>query len=80
MEKIEISREEKTKVAEQLQSYCADELDIDVGQFDAEFIVDHIAQSLGKVIYNQALTDVQQVLDRKFMDINDELYQLEKLD
>ncbi|WP_117234147.1 DUF2164 domain-containing protein [Vibrio maerlii] len=80
MDKIEISRQEKTELAQKLQQYCEDELDIDVGQFDAEFIVDHLAQSLGKVIYNQALEDVQKVIDKKFMDINDEIYQLEKFD
>lgn len=78
MSNIELTRDEKTKIAERLQRYCENDLDIELGQFDAEFIVDHIAQSLGITVYNQALSDAQKVIEAKIMDINDELYQLEK--
>ncbi|ODS04694.1 hypothetical protein VSF3289_03833 [Vibrio scophthalmi] len=48
MSKIEFTSQQKQKMATLLQDYLADELDIEIGQFDAEFFADHITQKLGR--------------------------------
>ncbi|MBX9867636.1 MAG: DUF2164 domain-containing protein, partial [Burkholderiales bacterium] len=61
-----------------LQQYFARELNSDLGGFDAQFLLDFIAQEIGVYFYNQGLLDAQTVLSKKVDDIQDAIGQLEK--
>ena len=80
MSKIEFTSQQKQKMATLIQDYLADELDIEIGQFDAEFFADHITQKLGPVFYNKGLADAQSIMHNKMLDIADEIYQIEQVD
>lgn len=77
----EIVLESKTKqaIVSLLQQYFEDELDTELGQFDGEFLLDFVSKTLGPVYYNQGVADAQKVMERKMMDISDELYEIEKI-
>lgn len=82
MTKIEFSTQEKEQLVAKIQDYFVDELDQDIGQFDAEFLLDFFAKEVGGYFYNRGLFDAQKIvrnkLDNVSEDINEALYQIEK--
>lgn len=78
MPQITFSNEEKSIVVRKLQRYLSDELRQEIGQFDAEFLLDFISQELGAYYYNRGLYDAQAALHAQMENINDAIYQLEQ--
>ena len=78
MSEIKFSPKQRESIIALLQNYFEDELDTELGQFDADFLLDFISAKIGPAFYNQGVRDAQSVIDRKVMDISDELYQIEK--
>ena len=78
MSKIEFSRQETDALVDKIQTYMNDELDCDVGQFDAEFFLDFLSKELGPFYYNRGLSDAQTVLSERFDTVTDAIYELEK--
>ncbi|UPQ89877.1 DUF2164 domain-containing protein [Vibrio sinaloensis] len=79
MSKIEFTSQQKQAMSSALQRYLEDELDIEIGQFDADFMFDFIVTKFGPAFYNKGLTDAQTVFQRKMVDISDELYEIEQI-
>lgn len=79
MAKIEFTSQQKHDMSEALQKYLMDELQVEVGQFDAEFMFDFIVETFGPAFYNKGIVDVQTVIHRKLQDIDDELYEIEQI-
>lgn len=77
MTEIRFNEEEKAILSQKLQHYLADELDHEVGQFEAEFLLDFISKEIGGYYYNKGLQDAGVVIAAKFEDINDALYEIE---
>lgn len=50
---IELDSKQKARMTESLQRYLQDELDVEIGQFDADFLVDFISKKFGAVYYNK---------------------------
>tara|TARA_R110001599_G_scaffold290641_1_gene493610 strand:+ start:185 stop:439 length:255 start_codon:yes stop_codon:yes gene_type:complete len=75
---IKFSAEEKLAIGQKVQRYVADELDLEIGQFDAEFLLDFFAQEIGEYFYNRGLYDAQAVLEKKIEEIGESILQLEK--
>lgn len=78
MAEIKFSAEEKLAISQKVQRYVADELDLEIGQFDAEFLLDFFAQEIGEYFYNRGLYDAQAVLEKKIEEIGESILQLEK--
>lgn len=78
MTSIAFSAEEKAAITQKLQRYLADELSLEVGQFDAEFLLDFISEELGCYFYNRGLYDAQTVLSERFEHIGEAIVALEK--
>lgn len=78
MTKIEFSKPEKELITRKVQMYFREELDQELGQFDAEFLLDFFAEEVGAYFYNRGIRDAQSVIEAKVADIADELYQIEK--
>ena len=57
---------------------CTEELKQKIGQFDAEFLLDFMAQELAAYFYNRGLYDAQTLLSDKVEDLQDLIYQLEQ--
>ncbi|MGF1696468.1 DUF2164 domain-containing protein [Vibrio lamellibrachiae] len=79
MTEIEFTNQQKQAMSENLQKYLESEFDVELGQFDAEFLFDHICKHFGPAFYNKGLQDAQTILEKKVMDITDEIYQIEKI-
>lgn len=79
MEKDLISREEKERLLLKLQRHLSDEVEVELGRFEAEALVDLIADLLGPHYYNKGLRDAQTLFARQVDQINDALYEMERL-
>jgi uncharacterized protein (DUF2164 family) len=75
---IDFNKDEKAILVRKIQLYFTEELKQQIGQFDAEFLIDFISQELGAYYYNRGLYDAQAVLSTKLDDIQDAIYQLEQ--
>ena len=78
MSKIEFSNQQKEQIVNKLQSYFEQQLDQELGQFDAEFLLDFVSKELGAFYYNQGLQDARTVLEQRLQTIDDDLYAIEK--
>lgn len=75
---IEFSKEEKALIVRRLQIYFNEELKQELGRFDAEFLLDFVAEELGAYFYNRGLLDAQVILSSKLEDLGDAIGQLER--
>lgn len=75
---IEFSKEEKERMVPLIQSYLKEELQFDVGGFDAEFLLDFFTEQMGAFIYNRALSDAHALLVKQLDAMSESLYELEK--
>lgn len=78
MTDIKFSDAEKKAIGLKVQRYVEEELDIEIGQFDAEFLLDFFAKEIGEYFYNRGLYDAQALLETKIEEIGEAILQLEK--
>ncbi|WP_140257773.1 DUF2164 domain-containing protein, partial [Vibrio parahaemolyticus] len=71
-------RAQKETLASAIQDYMQDELSIEIGQFDSEFLIDFITDKLGAVYYNKGVEDAKAVIERRMLEMSDELYEIEQ--
>ena len=78
MAELEFTRDEKSIIARKIQLYFQEELEQEIGQFDAEFLLDFFAEEVGSFFYNRGLYDAQAVLEDRLQNITEALYEIEK--
>lgn len=78
MAEIEFSRDEKAILVEKVKRYFQEELDQEIGGFDAEFLIDFFTREVGAYFYNRGVYDAQALLSAKVEEISESLYELEK--
>lgn len=78
MSEIEFSKQQKELLVEKIQKYLNDELDFDIGQFDAEFLLDFFSREIGAHYYNQGLQDARAVIANQLENIDEAIYEIEK--
>lgn len=74
---IKIERAETDRMVGLLQQYFRDELDQEIEQFPAEFLLQFIIERIGPFCYNQGLTDARAAVATQAERISDALYELE---
>ena len=72
------SREMKDTLIQQLQGYFKTELDQELGNFEAEFLLDFFSENIGPHYYNQAVRDTQKHLLGYLDTLNERIDELEK--
>lgn len=78
MANIQFSKPEKEIITRKVQMYFREELGQEIGQFDAEFLLDFFAEEIGAYFYNRGLRDAQTIIEAKLADISDAIYEIEK--
>jgi uncharacterized protein (DUF2164 family) len=76
--KIEFSKKEKEIMIQKVKMYFREELTQEIGNFDAEFLIDFFAEEIGGFFYNRGLYDAETLISEKVSEISDLLLQLEK--
>lgn len=78
MKSIEFNTQEKELLVEKTKVYFQTELNQEIGQFDAEFLIDFFSENFGNYYYNRGLADAQLAIRSKLDDIESEIDSLEK--
>ena len=78
MSEMRLDEKSKTEIVEKVKQYFEDELNQRLGGFEAEFLLDFFAGSIGAYYYNQGLADALTAFESKSEEFNDLVYQLEQ--
>ncbi len=78
MAEIKFTDNEKAVIVAKVRQYFENELDQEIGQFDAEFLLDFFSEQIGAFFYNRGLYDAQAILSSKLDDIADSILELER--
>jgi len=75
---IEISRERRAELVASIQRYYAEKMDEEIGNLDAEFLLEFLVKEIGPSIYNQAIRDAQAVLQDRVGEMDAILFETEE--
>lgn len=75
---VELNSHQKSIIIEKLKIYFDRELDFDIGQFDAEFLLDFFAKEVGVYFYNKGIENAKEVMEDKFQEIDMALFDIEQ--
>lgn len=76
---VELSKADRAHLVRCLQEYMASELDQELEQFAAEFLLDYLTRELGPYYYNQGLLDAQALLEKRLESITEAIGELEQV-
>ena len=76
--KIELTKDTRDVLTQKLTRHLKSEFNIDIGGFDAAFLLDYIGETMGPYFYNQGLQDAQALFREKFEIITEAIYDIEK--
>ncbi len=68
-DKIELSKEDKTKASEWLRKYMHENFDIEMGDLQSGLFVDYLSENVAKYYYNKGVTDGIAFLSEKVEDM-----------
>lgn len=72
------SRAMKDNLIQQIQTYFTTEMSQELGNFEAEFLLDFFSENIGPHYYNQAIRDVQKHLSGYVDTLNERIDELEE--
>ncbi len=75
---VELDKAEKEAAVAKLQAYFKDELDTELGSFDAQFLLDFLSEQVAYQFYNKGLADALQAVSHKMEEVGELIYDLEK--
>ena len=78
MTEISLDDSSKQEIIDKLQDYFSNNLDRELGSFEAQFLLDFFAEEMGCVFYNQGLADAMQAMENKLAEISEVIYELEQ--
>ncbi|MCF8506777.1 MAG: DUF2164 domain-containing protein [Caulobacter sp.] len=73
-----LEKDDRTALARTLRAYLKDELDVEIGGLDAEFLLDVMADRLGPRFYNHGLRDAATALAKRMDVLTEALEELER--
>ncbi len=79
MSDVTFTEEEKAKLVHKIQNYFASELSEDIGQFDAEFLLDFFNKEIGAYHYNKGLQDARTRIEENTQNLLQTFYEMEKI-
>jgi len=75
---IALSNDELDVLTKKVQQYFNTELDQDIGQFPARFLIEFFTEEIGPHFYNRGLYDAQSVLESRIDSVTEAIQELEK--
>lgn len=78
MSDVAFTSEEKKILVHKIQNYFHNELSEEIGQFDAEFLLDFFSKELGPYHYNQGLKDARTLIEENVHNLSQTFYEMEK--
>ena len=78
MSEIKFSKDETDRIVSKVKTYFNDELDHEIGGFEAQFLIDFFAKEIGPYFYNQGLSDAHTLFAEKAEEMSYLVQELEK--
>ena len=78
MSDIKFSREELDRIVPKIKNHFNDELDREIGAFEAEFLIDFFSKEIGPFFYNRGLSDAQVLFAENAEELSYKIQELEK--
>jgi len=75
---LQLDKEQEEILLDELRAYMSDELDMDIGNLPAKFLLDFMVELIGPKIYDQAISDTEPWLYDRFTGILEDLSVLKK--
>ena len=75
---LQLDKEQEEVLLDELRAYMSDELDVDIGNLPAKFLLDFMVDLIGPKIYDQAISDAEPWLYDRFTGILEDLSVLKK--
>jgi len=75
---ISFTPEQKVQIVYKIKYHFNKELGEEIGQFDAEFLLEFFGKEIGPYFYNQGLHDAQGLLESQMDMIREALYTMEE--
>ncbi len=72
------SKPEKEAIVQKIQKYFSEEMDQEIGPFDAGFLFNFFAEEIGPYFYNKAIQDAQAILQKRIDGVIEAIDSLEK--
>ena len=78
MSEIKFTKDETDLIVSKVKAYFNDELDHDIGSFEAEFLIEFFGKEIGPHFYNRGLADAHAVFTEKAEELSYLIQELEK--
>ncbi|EGK08130.1 DUF2164 domain-containing protein [Psychrobacter sanguinis] len=75
---LQLDKEQEEVLLDELRAYMSDELNMDIGNLPAKFLLDFMVELIGPKIYDQAISDTEPWLYDRFTGILEDLSVLKK--
>lgn len=72
---IEISKEIRKEIIVSIQRYFDENMEESIGNISAEALLDFLLEELGPLVYNKAVSDVQERLQSRVMEVDIEVHE-----
>ena len=73
---LTLDSDKKTALLENIKNYFSVEMDQDIGDLKAGFLLDFIEQNFGKEYYNRGVTDAKKFIFQKMEDLEIDMDQV----
>ena len=74
---IEITKENREDVIASIQRYFKENMEEEIGNLTADSLLCFLLEEVGPIIYNKAVSDVQERLQSRVMEIDIEVHEAE---
>ena len=75
---IDLTNEQKSVIVNALCSFMSDSLNVELGTFESEDLLDFINKSIGPLYYNRGILDAQTLLSLRVEGLVEAMSELEK--
>ncbi|MGR6875155.1 DUF2164 domain-containing protein [Pseudomonas sp. HK3] len=75
---IKLNPQQISAITDKLKKYFDDELHQDIGQFEAEFLLDFFAKEVGVYYYNKGIQDASTLMNEKLEDLQHGMFEIEQ--
>lgn len=75
---IDLSESDREEAISKLRQYLLEELDVELGSFQLQFLLDFFSENIAWRYYNQGLADALQATEKKLDEVAELVYELEQ--
>jgi len=74
---ITISSEAREHATASIRRYLAEQLDVNVGEMQADFLLRYFLEEIGPTVYNQAIAEARAFIEERVADLDATCYRAE---